>query len=143
MIGPDACPTYERYGEVSDEDRKALIPGDCVEVLRDDRKTTTHHRVKYAPWQLGHGEWVIGLDGIAGGFLLSRVIGKDHEHLPTAKNEIARLRAGLEMMTQILTGGQSTVNWNVKLAKAVLAGADVRSVETVEAIAAGKWRAAQ
>lgn len=28
---------------------------------------------EYAPWLLGHGEWVIGLAGIPGAYLLARV----------------------------------------------------------------------
>lgn len=42
-----------------------------VEVTRDDGTTETR-RVKYAPWQLGHGAWVVGLEGIAGGYALER-----------------------------------------------------------------------
>lgn len=29
--------------------------------------------VRLLPWQLGHGAWVIGLSGIAGGYSLERV----------------------------------------------------------------------
>lgn len=31
--------------------------------------------VKQPPWQLGDGEWVVGLSGISGGYLLSRIRG--------------------------------------------------------------------
>ena len=46
--------------------------GEIVSVTRDDGSAEMRS-VKYAPWQLGDGTWVIGLDGIAGGYLLSRV----------------------------------------------------------------------
>lgn len=60
---------------MTDEDRKTLKLGDRVHVLMDDDQTQ-EFTVKYAPWQLGHGEWVIGLKGIVGGYLLSRVVGR-------------------------------------------------------------------
>ncbi len=46
--------------------------GDLVEVTKDDgsKLQTT---VKYGPWELGHKQWVIGLEGIRGGYNLSRV----------------------------------------------------------------------
>lgn len=60
---------------MSDEERKALSPGDTV-VVRNDHGYEEQRVVKYSPWQLAHGEWLIGLKGIAGGYLLSRVIRK-------------------------------------------------------------------
>lgn len=126
---------------MTDAERQALIPSEWVEVLRDDGRTT-HHKVKYSPWPSRHGEWVIGLDGIAGGYLLSRVIRKDPGGLASQTEEIARLRAGLEMIAQIrhVSGSaQAAFRGNVRLADAVLAGADVRDINTVEAIAAGTW----
>lgn len=53
----------------------ALQPGDRVSVLMDmgDVKEFT---VKYAPRQLGDGTWVVGLEGRAGGYKLSRVRSK-------------------------------------------------------------------
>jgi len=130
---------------VTDAERQSLIPSEWVEVLRDDGRTT-HHKVKYAPWKLGHGEWVIGLEGIAGGYLLSRVLRKDPGGLASQTEEIARLRAGLEMIAQIRHASgsaQSAFRGNLRLADAVLAGADVRDIETVEAIAAGAWTPAK
>lgn len=53
--------------------RKSLAVGRRVVLMKDDGSEITKI-VKYAPWQLGHGEWVIGLSGIAGGYLLSRVL---------------------------------------------------------------------
>lgn len=53
--------------------RLDLLPGDSV-IVRDDDGMEKPWIVKYAPWQLGHGEWVIGLKGKAGGYLLSRVV---------------------------------------------------------------------
>jgi hypothetical protein len=49
-----------------------LAEGDPVEVLRDDG-TREDREVKYAPWQLGDGTWVVGLRGISGGYALCRV----------------------------------------------------------------------
>ena len=46
--------------------------GDLVEVTRDDG-SIEQRRVKYEPWQLGDGTWVIGLKGITGGYALDRV----------------------------------------------------------------------
>jgi hypothetical protein len=128
---------------MTDEQRRALIPGQWVEVLRDDGRTT-HHRVVIAPWRLGHGEEVIGLDGITGGYLLSRVLRLDPPGCRTDVEEIARLRAGLEMLAQVrhvAGSAQAAFRQNLRLVDAVLAGADVRNLEVVEAIAAGKdWR---
>lgn len=56
----------------ADDWRLSLKPGDVVLVARDSGFQEPY-TVKYEPWQLGHGEWVIGLDGVAGGYLLSRV----------------------------------------------------------------------
>lgn len=50
----------------------ALVPGDRVEVLMD-QGDVKEFAVKYEPWQLGHGVWVIGLEGRAGGYKLTRV----------------------------------------------------------------------
>lgn len=46
--------------------------GDKVRVLKDDG-TFFHSTVKYEPWQLGHGQWVIGINGISGGYSIERV----------------------------------------------------------------------
>jgi hypothetical protein len=48
-----------------------LRPGDIVIVTRDDGDEEMRV-VRMSPWQLGHGEWVVGLSGISGGFLLNR-----------------------------------------------------------------------
>lgn len=50
-----------------------LRPMDRVRVLHDDG-TEADYVVKFEPWTLGHGEWVIGLKGMAGGYKLSRVV---------------------------------------------------------------------
>lgn len=60
---------------MTDADRKRLVPGDRV-LVRTDGGQTVEYGVKSAPWQLGHGEWVVGLEGIAGGYLLGRVVAK-------------------------------------------------------------------
>jgi len=46
--------------------------GAKVRVTKDDG-SVIESTVKYAPWQLGHGQWVIGIDGISGGYMLERV----------------------------------------------------------------------
>ena len=58
---------------MTDHERMDLMPGDRV-LVRDDAGNEADYIVKAAPWQLGHGEWVIGLRGISGGYLLSRVV---------------------------------------------------------------------
>jgi bifunctional DNA-binding transcriptional regulator/antitoxin component of YhaV-PrlF toxin-antitoxin module len=57
-------PTREQLG---------LRVGDLVEVTKDDGSTEQHH-VKIEPWQLGHGEYVVGLHGISGGYKLTRCV---------------------------------------------------------------------
>lgn len=126
---------------MTDAGRKSLIPSEWVEVLRDDG-TTTHHKVKYSPWQLGHGEWVIGLEGMAGGYLLSRVLRRAPGGLKSQTAEIARLRAALGMIAAVrhVSGSaQGAFRCNLRVADAALAGADLTSVEVVEAVAAGTW----
>jgi hypothetical protein len=54
------------------EHAKQLRNGQKVEVTKDDGSlfvTTTRSE----PWELGGGQWVINLDGISGGFSVSRV----------------------------------------------------------------------
>lgn len=48
-----------------------LQPGDFVIVTMDDGKKILK-AVRSRPWMLGHGEWVVKLEGSAGGFMLSR-----------------------------------------------------------------------
>jgi len=57
---------------MSDDERRELKVGELVSVRMDDGSLVVK-RVKYEPWELGHGEWVIGLAGISGGYKLSRV----------------------------------------------------------------------
>lgn len=49
----------------------SLKVGDSVEVTRDLGEVETR-KVRTEPWQLGHGAWVIGLEGISGGYDLLR-----------------------------------------------------------------------
>lgn len=50
---------------------------------RHDDGCQTQHTVKYPPWQLGHGAWVIGLSGVAGGVAVERVTKQPcKEHRP-------------------------------------------------------------
>lgn len=50
----------------------AIKEGDKVTVLQDDG-TFRYLEARSSPWQLKHGEWVVLLTGISGGYLLSRV----------------------------------------------------------------------
>lgn len=59
---------------MTDDERKDLLPGDVVRV-RDDSGAEAEYEVRWAPWQLASGEWVVGLKGIVGGYLLARVVG--------------------------------------------------------------------
>ncbi len=53
------------------KDQLALKPGDWAIVTRDDERDEIR-KVRSEPWQLGHGEWMIKLEGVSGGFMLSR-----------------------------------------------------------------------
>lgn len=55
------------------DERLTLCPGDRV-LVRTDSGAELTYRVKYRPWQLGAGTWVVGLEGIAGGYALERVV---------------------------------------------------------------------
>lgn len=68
------------------EQKRALRVGDRV-VVRMDDGTDQAWAVRCEPWQLGHGIWVVGLDGISGGYALGRVTGiisTAHSRGPTA-----------------------------------------------------------
>lgn len=58
---------------MSSEPFTALEPGDAVLVRHDDGHVAKHV-VRARPWQLGHGAWVVGLEGVSGGYSLDRVI---------------------------------------------------------------------
>jgi hypothetical protein len=129
---------------MTDTERQGLIPGDEVAYL-DDTGREWFATVKYAPWKLGHGEWVIGLDGIAGGYLLSRVMRKCKPISRECAEEVARLRSGLEIIAacRAVTGSaQGAFRSNLRIADAALAGADLRKVEVVEAVCSGTWKPA-
>lgn len=53
-------------------ERLGITDGDRV-IVEDDSGATAEYVVKSAPWQLGHGAWVIGLVGISGGYAIDRV----------------------------------------------------------------------
>lgn len=59
------------------EMRMGLREGDEVVVRMDHGHPIGDdiYRVRCKPWQLGHGAWVVGLDGISGGYALDRVVG--------------------------------------------------------------------
>lgn len=67
-----------------------------------------------------------------GPVVLQALIDADMQRLMEMQaGEIARLRAGLEMMTQMLSGN---ARWHVKVATAILNGTDCRDLAQVEAI---------
>lgn len=49
----------------------ALKQGNTVQVTFDDGHTELRI-VKYEPWRLENGEWLVGIEGITGGYSLSR-----------------------------------------------------------------------
>lgn len=49
----------------------ALVSGEDVDV-RQDNGEILRMKTRSEPWQLGHGEWVILLDGRSGGYMLTR-----------------------------------------------------------------------
>ncbi len=49
--------------------------------------------IRLAPWQLAHGEWVIGLKGISGGYKLSRVVAKLNEEKPLMNASVKVMRS--------------------------------------------------
>jgi hypothetical protein len=49
-----------------------LPEGTAVSVLLDNGETW-HTKTRSMPWQLGHGQWVVALEGKAGGYALDRV----------------------------------------------------------------------
>ena len=53
------------------EDIRAFQVGMDVVVTRDDG-TREVRKVKYFPWQLRDGTWVVGLTGISGGYRLDQ-----------------------------------------------------------------------
>lgn len=55
-----------------------LLVGSVVMVEHDDGQLH-EHTVRTAPWQLGHGDWVVGLSGISGGYSLDRVVARLRE----------------------------------------------------------------
>jgi len=63
------------FAPLDDAGRLALRAGEVVEVLSDSGALLPQS-VSGAPWRLGDGTMVIGLHGIAGGYLLSRVVSK-------------------------------------------------------------------
>ena len=53
--------------------RLLLRPGDIV-IVKDDNGNEADYEVRTAPWKLGHGQWVVGLKGVSGGYSLDRVV---------------------------------------------------------------------
>ena len=49
-----------------------LTVGAAVEVIKDDGSMVPS-RVRQAPWQTGAGDWLVSVDGIAGGYAVERV----------------------------------------------------------------------
>lgn len=78
--------------------RLSLVEGDRV-VVRDDCGSEAEHEVTRSPWQLGHGAWVVGLAGIAGGYALDRVVSLLPPRNPDAA--IARLRCAVAILREL------------------------------------------
>lgn len=53
------------------KDDLTIRAGDAIEVIRDDGSVEIR-TVADDPWQLGHGQWVVKLDGISGVYALNR-----------------------------------------------------------------------
>jgi len=53
-------------------DPQSLKEGDDVLLLRDDGEYE-YRTVKYGAWQLGHGQLVVGLHGLVGGWSADRI----------------------------------------------------------------------
>lgn len=53
------------------KEQLSLKTGDLVNVTLDDG-SMKRASVQSAPWQLGHGDWVVKLSGISGGYDLER-----------------------------------------------------------------------
>jgi hypothetical protein len=54
------------------QDKQAWPIGTPVRV-RKDHGTALYTVTRSKPWQLGHGQWVIAVEGISGGYDLARV----------------------------------------------------------------------
>lgn len=68
--------------------------GAPVIVTKDDgaKVATT---VTSKPWRLGHGDWVIGLDGISGGYDLSRVRRAPASEVTATKTDLSPITASV------------------------------------------------
>lgn len=66
---------HDYYPLGTTAERLGLAPGDTVAV-RTDSGALLSFTVSDAPWLMAGGTWALGLDGIAGGYLLERVVGK-------------------------------------------------------------------
>lgn len=49
------------------------LPVGTAVIVRLDDGGLWHTRTRSLPWQLGHGQWVVALEGKAGGYDLTRV----------------------------------------------------------------------
>ena len=58
----------------TDEIRKSLQEGDVV-VVRGDTGYECDYKVKWKPWCLPSGHWVLGLEGISVAYPLDKVVG--------------------------------------------------------------------
>ncbi len=57
----------------NDDPRTKISAGTSVDVRLDDG-TIWRTKTRSEPWQLGHGDWVVLLEGKSGGYSLSRVM---------------------------------------------------------------------
>jgi hypothetical protein len=49
------------------------LPSGTLVNVRKDNGDVVVTRTRSLPWRLGHGDWVVSLDGISGGYALSRI----------------------------------------------------------------------
>ena len=49
------------------------IPEGTSVIVRKDDGSDFPTKTRSKPWQLGHGDWVVSVEGIAGGYALGRV----------------------------------------------------------------------
>ena len=63
----------EEHPELETPNRDNIQIGDRV-LVRHDNGVHVEHTVTRQPWELGHGQLVLGISGISGGYSLNRVI---------------------------------------------------------------------
>lgn len=67
-------PLKGRIRAISHTEASRLKVGDKIALMMDNG-SASQFEVCSEPWQLRHGAWVVGVDGIRGGYSLERVVG--------------------------------------------------------------------